>query len=190
MSEIQSLAAPKASFDRRSVVKTAAWSVPVIAAAIAAPAAAASTTSATAAYLPLSGNTKFHVRGSETKPAEDRKGKGTKGFTITNSGSNAINGPISGTIIITPGSGVDINVYTLTSAGLALVLSPDTDASAGYSASFTTNSTTIAPGGTLTFALTYNCTALSPNGVASSMAVFLTVPGSSLQLGPTALTLG
>ena len=42
MSEIQSLAAPKASFDRRSVVKTAAWSVPVIAAAIAAPAAAAS----------------------------------------------------------------------------------------------------------------------------------------------------
>ncbi|CAH0268100.1 hypothetical protein SRABI26_03583 [Arthrobacter sp. Bi26] len=42
MSEIKSLAAPKASFDRRSVVKGAAWSVPVIAAAIAAPAAAAS----------------------------------------------------------------------------------------------------------------------------------------------------
>ena len=42
MSEIKSLAAPKASFDRRAVVKGAAWSVPVIAAAIAAPAAAAS----------------------------------------------------------------------------------------------------------------------------------------------------
>ena len=44
MSEIKSLAAPKASFDRRAVVKGAAWSVPVIAAAIAAPAAAASAT--------------------------------------------------------------------------------------------------------------------------------------------------
>ncbi|MDP9982298.1 hypothetical protein J2W14_001686 [Pseudarthrobacter oxydans] len=43
MSEIKSLAAPKVSFDRRAVVKGAAWSVPVIAAAIAAPAAAAST---------------------------------------------------------------------------------------------------------------------------------------------------
>ncbi|MET4134205.1 hypothetical protein [Pseudarthrobacter sp. PvP090] len=44
MSEIKSLAAPKASFDRRAVVKGAAWSVPVIAAAIAAPAASASHT--------------------------------------------------------------------------------------------------------------------------------------------------
>ena len=44
------MAAPKASFDRRSVVKGAAWSVPVIAAAIAAPAAAASAPTATAAF--------------------------------------------------------------------------------------------------------------------------------------------
>ena len=191
MSEIKSLAAPKASFDRRSVVKGAAWSVPVIAAAIAAPAAAASAGSATAALLPLAGNTKYKLRGGEGKPSNDKNGKGTKGFTITNSANGAITGVISGTIIITPASGgPDLNVYTLTSAGLAVSLTPDTDATTGYSASFTSASTTIAPSGTLAFDLTYNYAAAAPNGT-GTMTVFLNLPGGrALQLGPTTLTLG
>ena len=191
MSEIKSLAAPKASFDRRAVVKGAAWSVPVIAAAIAAPAAAASERSATAAFLALTGNTKYHLRGSESAPSNDKNGKGTKGFTITNSASGAITGAISGTIIITPGSAnTDLNVYSLNSTGLPVTLSADSDASTGYRASFITGSTTIAPNGSLVFNLTYNYAASTPNGT-GSMTVLLNFPGGrSLTLGPTALTLG
>lgn len=91
MSEIKSLAAPKASFDRRSVVKGAAWSVPVIAAAIAAPAAAASVV---VRSLTIAGPT----RRAELNP---RDVKAPANFTIENSGA-AIVGPQLFSITVTP----------------------------------------------------------------------------------------
>lgn len=94
MSEIKSLAAPKASFDRRSVVKTAAWSVPVIAAAIAAPAAAASGRTATAAFGAL-GSVSY--KGSPTKT-----GTAPTGLAIHNTPGAAINGNATVTLTITP----------------------------------------------------------------------------------------
>lgn len=91
MSEINSSAEPKASFDRRSVMKGAAWSVPVIAAAIAAPAAAASVV---ARSLTFAGPT---PRG-EVAP---HKVNAPASFTVKNSGA-AIAGPLTFSIVITP----------------------------------------------------------------------------------------
>ena len=94
MSETKGLSAPKASFDRRSVVKGAAWSVPVIAAAIAAPAASASETTATAAFGPI-GNVTY--KGSPTKT-----GTAPTSFIIQNSAGAAINGNVTVKLTITP----------------------------------------------------------------------------------------
>lgn len=95
MSEIKSLAAPKASFDRRAVVKGAAWSVPVIAAAIAAPAAAASHTgTVSVSIVPSTTNPTF-----AGTPAV--VGTGPQGFTISTTGA-AISGTASVSISIAP----------------------------------------------------------------------------------------
>lgn len=96
MSETKSLAAPKASFDRRTVVKTAAWSVPVIAAAIAAPAAAAShhTVTVTAGFA--NNPAALTVTGTP-----EVQGTGPKGFTISTTGP-AISGTASAGISIVP----------------------------------------------------------------------------------------
>ena len=96
MSEIQSLTAPKASFDRRSVVKTAAWSVPVIAAAIAAPAAAASTPTAVKVWAAFVDPTVQAVAGKHAA-----SGKGPSGFVIYTDGT-AISGTASVTVTIAP----------------------------------------------------------------------------------------
>ncbi|MDR7083199.1 hypothetical protein J2X01_002492 [Arthrobacter ginsengisoli] len=191
MSEIKTLAAPKASFDRRAVVKGAAWSVPVIAAAIAAPAAAASELKATAAFTSATGKIKYHLRGSEGSPSNNKNGNGPTGFSIKNSVTGSITGAISGTIIITPSTGgPDLSVYTLTSAGLPIALFADSDNTTGYRASFLTNSTTIAPNGSLAFAMAFNFAASTPNGT-GSMTILLKFPGGRvLTLGPTTLSLG
>ncbi|CAH0319533.1 hypothetical protein [Microbacterium sp. Bi128] len=95
MSEIKSLAAPKASFDRRSVVKTAAWSVPVIAAAIAAPAAAASTPPTySAAFIAGSGS-------PAVAGAPQMSGTGHQGFAVSTTGA-AMTGAISVVITVQP----------------------------------------------------------------------------------------
>ncbi|MET1154262.1 hypothetical protein [Arthrobacter sp.] len=119
MSETQSLTAPKASFDRRSVVKGAAWSVPVIAAAIAAPAAAASAKTATVS---------LYGEGSRVTYAPTRNGGRAKigtaptGFTIHNT-PGAIDDSVPATITITrassgvPGIGIGIVGGTLVDAG-------------------------------------------------------------------------
>ena len=98
MSEIQSLAAPEASFDRRTVVKTAAWSVPVIAAAIAAPAAAASARTASAAFDAAGGGISYMQLDDAKK---SKSGTGPTGFHIQNT-PGAIAGSIVGLITITP----------------------------------------------------------------------------------------
>ena len=99
MSEIKSLAAPKASFDRRAVVKGAAWSVPVIAAAIAAPAAAASARTATAAFDYVAGNG-ISVVNLDASLAS-KSATGPTGFHIQNT-PGAFTGTITGSIRITP----------------------------------------------------------------------------------------
>jgi hypothetical protein len=96
MSETKSLAAPKASFDRRAVVKGAAWSVPVIAAAIAAPAAAASVV--TTPSLTIDGEgTPINFDSATPK----HHGTAPTSFTIDNPGALST-GAISGSITITP----------------------------------------------------------------------------------------
>ena len=94
MSETKSLAAPKASFDRRAVVKGAAWSVPVIAAAIAAPALRRAERTLTAAFLALMGNMR-PICAAAKALRQTINGKRYQGFTITNSASGAITGAIS-----------------------------------------------------------------------------------------------
>ncbi|MCI9872592.1 hypothetical protein [Arthrobacter humicola] len=96
MSEIKSLAAPKASFDRRAVVKGAAWSLPVIAAAIAAPAAAASTPQPTLSAGLVLGTTAPTVIGTRLM-----HGTGPKGFAVATTGA-AVAGAISVVIAIEP----------------------------------------------------------------------------------------
>jgi hypothetical protein len=96
MSETKSLAAPKTSFDRRAVVKGAAWSVPVIAAAIAAPAAAASVTPATLSAALVPGSGVPTVGGTP-----EMHGTGPKGFAVTTTGV-AVTGAISVVIDVQP----------------------------------------------------------------------------------------
>ena len=102
MSEIQSLAAPKASFDRRSVVKTAAWSVPVIAAAIAAPAAAASVVTPPTP----TGNVVTTLEGAGTAVTylgtPDMGGTTPKTVKIVNNTSAALKGNAAITVTLTP----------------------------------------------------------------------------------------
>ena len=96
MSETKSLAAPKASFDRRAVVKGAAWSVPVIAAAIAAPAAAASHAETVTASLEGAG-TPVTYAGTPVMA-----GTTPKSVKVVNNTHAAINANASVTITITP----------------------------------------------------------------------------------------
>lgn len=198
MSEIKSLAAPKASFDRRSVVKTAAWSVPVIAAAIAAPAAAASARTATVAFDYAAGNAiTLPEAGSEGKPnPKNRAGTGPKGFYIQNT-VGAISGQIYGTIIITPtakttapaNAGPEIGIYSVTSTGPKVTVGADTDASNGYKATFTAATTTVESKDLLTFSLGLNHVKNTPGG-GGNITVLLNIPGrSQITLGPTPFTL-
>ncbi|MDQ0078452.1 hypothetical protein [Arthrobacter oryzae] len=87
MSEIVDQNVKKAGLNRRAVVKGAAWSLPVIAAAIAAPAASASGPTVT-----------FIGAGSAvTYSGGNRSGTAPTGFRIS-----GLIGAVSGTIIITP----------------------------------------------------------------------------------------
>lgn len=86
-------------FSRRSIVKTAAWTTPVIAAAVAAPAAAASPKSATVSFGPLLANQNW--RDWNTTSGNPRKGTAPALFTITNSATGAIaDNTITGTLVI------------------------------------------------------------------------------------------
>ena len=166
MSETKSLAAPKASFDRRSVVKTAAWSVPVIAAAIAAPAAAASARTAT---ITLDGDGST-VSYAPTKTAGTvRSGKAPTGFTIHNT-PGAITGNYVVTITIgrssssVPGIGFGINEGSVADAGSykqnvrTITYNVPVAVAGGATQSFTFGSyshdATNGPGGTYTMTVT------------------------------------
>src|SRR5687767_14217638 len=115
MSEITSLAAPKATFDRRAVVKGAAWSVPVIAAAIAAPAAAASTPQQTLSLNLVAGTGFPTVAGTP-----QMSGTGHQGFAVSTTGA-AMTGAISVVIDVQPDAAT-----AATGVGLAVTASPQT----------------------------------------------------------------
>jgi len=96
--------------NRRAVVKGAAWSVPVIAAAIAAPAASASLVgnASTALTTPNSNLLNIQILGGGLLTAN----VGVTVPTILNitNGLGAITGDITGTIVIAPTSGVNVGV--------------------------------------------------------------------------------
>ena len=139
MSETKSLAAPKASFDRRAVVKGAAWSVPVIAAAIAAPAAAASHTgtphtgSVTMALAARVGNVPF--TGSPKRTATV-----STGFTIANTTGTAVPAGVVVKVTITGSPQVGLTAMSGGGSGTG-----STYAAGAYTIYFAT-STSIAPG--------------------------------------------
>jgi hypothetical protein len=87
-------------FSRRRVVAGVAWSLPVIATAIAAPAAAASGITATATLVNPGSNMSF-VSSTGTGTGTNNTGTGPTAFRITNSGA-AFSGVISGTVNIKP----------------------------------------------------------------------------------------
>ena len=88
----------RSDFSRRRVVAGVAWSLPVIATAIAAPAAAASGISATAAFDGVGSAVSFSELSA---PGQSRTGTGPTGFHIKNNGSQ-ITSSITGLIRIEP----------------------------------------------------------------------------------------
>ncbi|WPU08601.1 hypothetical protein [Pseudarthrobacter oxydans] len=106
----------KHGISRRRVVAGVAWSLPVIATAIAAPAAAASGLSATTL---LSAASTISIASSATGQGTSRTGTGPANFQIINSGS-AITGAITGTVNIKPVGTVSagVGVHSITSATL------------------------------------------------------------------------
>lgn len=101
---------------RRRVVAGVAWSLPVIATAIAAPAAAASGLSA---ITLLSAASTISLASSATGQGTSRTGTGPANFQIINNGS-AITGAITGTVNIKPVGIVSagVGIHSITSATL------------------------------------------------------------------------
>lgn len=118
MSEIlqEEVVANESGVSRRRVVAGVAWSLPVIATAIAAPAAAASGISA--ATL-LSAASTITLASSATGQGTSRPGTGPTNFQIINNGS-AFTGAIIGTVNIKPIGIVSagVGVHSITSATL------------------------------------------------------------------------
>lgn len=144
MSEIMSESNAKSTVDRRTIVKGAAWSVPVIAAAIAAPAAAASAPSAVVAFLNLS-STSWPQLGNGA--GNTVTGTGPTGFAVQNT-PFAITGPITGTITIVP-SASNTNVKgigVLTINGATITLNRSVDSNGAGRANTTVTTFTYASG--------------------------------------------
>jgi hypothetical protein len=177
-------------FSRRRVVAGVAWSLPVIATAIAAPAAAASGISATAALVgPASAITLVSSTG--TGSGTNNTGTGPTGFQITNSGA-AITGPITGTVNIKPSGTVTAG------AGLQSV-SPGTltPATPPYTAAYEYNATFLYAGGitsgqTLNFPMSFQYQRL--NGSTSkttftyTLTITLTLPDATSRILTGVLT--
>ena len=121
MLQFKSPTAPKANFDRRAVLRGTAWSVPVIAVAIAAPAAAASQVSQPSPTLSANLITGTGVPTVGGTPAT--LGTGPKGFAVSTTGA-AVTGAISVVIDVTPhaattadGVGLAITASALPASG-------------------------------------------------------------------------
>lgn len=120
------IAKPSTGFSRRTVVQGAIWSLPVIAAAVAAPTAAASPTNPKVYFSPNSAIRLVRIEGQD-KPVYSATGPTS--FTIEN-GSSPITGPITGTVTIVPNEtytpkarGIAVKTVQSSSASIATVLS-------------------------------------------------------------------
>jgi hypothetical protein len=136
-----------------------AWSVPVIATAIAAPAAAASGYSATAALVGQASN--ISLVSSSTGQGTSRQGTGPTGFSITNAGT-AITGPITGTLNIKPTGTVTAGagIQSLT-PGTLVAANPAYTGTFEYNATFT-YAGGITSGQTLNFPMSFQYQRVSP----------------------------
>jgi hypothetical protein len=162
------------SFSRRRVVKGVAWSLPVIATAIAAPAAAASPTpiSATAALVgPATPNITF-VSSTGTGTGTSRTGTGPTAFQIHNTGS-AITGSITGTVNIKP-SGTVTAGAGIQSITPAVLSSPAYTGTFEYNASFT-YAGSIASGQTLNFPIAFQYQRVTPLPANKTFTYTLTI---------------
>lgn len=118
MSENETQKPVSGGFNRRSVVKGAAWSMPVIAAAIAAPAASASVANASLAW----NGTRSSLLGLQVIDSQDVVTVGVL-FTIPNqftlqNGAGAISGPAVVTVVV--GRPAGINLTTGTARGFGV----------------------------------------------------------------------
>ena len=120
-------------FSRRRVVAGVAWSLPVIATAIAAPAAAASASLSTQ-WVHGAASITF-VNSGGTGSGTNRSGTGPTAFRILSAGS-ATNGAISGTITLTPIGTVDAGIG-IQSVAQTAPSSPTYGTSHSYTGSFT-----------------------------------------------------
>ena len=157
---------------RRRVVAGVAWSLPVIATAIAAPAAAASGISATAV---LGGQaTAITLVSSSTGQGTSRQGTGPTGFSITNAGA-AITGPITGTVNIKPTGTVTAGagIQSLT-PGTLVVGNPAYSGTFEYNATFT-YAGGITSGQTLNFPMSFQYQRVSPAPSKQTFTYTLTI---------------
>ncbi|WP_223253141.1 hypothetical protein [Arthrobacter sp. AFG7.2] len=125
---------------RRRVVAGVAWSLPVIATAIAAPAAAASGISATTALVGQASPITF-LSSTGTGTGTNQPGTGPTGFQIQNAGA-PFTGVITGTVNIKPTGSVTAGagIQSMSTATL-------TPASPAYTAAFEYNATFVYAGG-------------------------------------------
>ena len=158
-------------FSRRRVVAGVAWSLPVIATAIAAPAAAASGISATAALVgPASAITLVSSTG--TGSGTNNTGTGPTAFQINNAGE-AITGPITGTVNIKPSG-------TVTAGAGVQSMTPAVLTAPAYTATFEYNATFTYAGGigsgqTLNFPLSFQYQRVSPAPSKTTFTYTLTI---------------
>lgn len=94
---------PGTGRNRRGVVQSAVWSLPLIAAAVAAPAAAASTAGAKVSFSPTPAVNGLRLTSMTGDNQPVYSATGPTYFTITN-GPSAIAGPVTGTITVAQSS--------------------------------------------------------------------------------------
>lgn len=180
-------------FSRRRVVAGVAWSLPVIATAIAAPAAAASGITATAA-LTGPGSSITFVSSTGTGSGTNNTGTGPTGFQITNSGTT-FTGAVSGTVNIMPTGTVaaGAGVQSIQAGSSPVTLSvPSYSSTHEYNATFSYGGG-ITAGQTLNFPMSFQYERLSgsqPTKVTFNytMTVTLTLPDGTSRILTGALT--
>jgi len=175
-------------FSRRRVVAGVAWSLPVIATAIAAPAAAASPPpiSATATWANGTPTQYSKIGGGGTK----YNGTAPATLSLKNTGTSSFTGTVSVNITLAPEGTVlvGIGVESLAPAATSAVAS-FTQHTSKTSFSYTG---TIGAGATLNFSALYNYETVNPKPSAAysfvmTTSVVLTAnAGGSLSLAPTA----
>lgn len=176
-------------FSRRRVVAGVAWSLPVIATAIAAPAAAASPTPFSATAMLVSGVAPQYskIGGGGTKYS----GTAPATLRLKNTGTSSFTGTVSVTIKLAPVGTVLVGIG-IESLSPATTSAPVSFAQHASSASFSYTGT-IAAGQTLDFSILYNYETVNPKPSAVTYSFVMTTSvvmtpnaGGTLSLAPTA----